>query len=70
MNNTMINNNTTEIDNITTDLRLTKHFCLSEFTRSATAIVMASAISHLNSRCNVCKRCASRCWNRCADASA
>ena len=26
------------IDNTTTDLRLTKHFCLSEFTRSATAI--------------------------------
>lgn len=34
----MINNTTTEINNITTDLRLTKHFCLSEFTRSATAI--------------------------------
>ena len=38
MNNTMINNTTTEINNTTTGLRLTKHFCLSEFTRSATAI--------------------------------
>ena len=33
-----MNNNTTTKNNNTPDLRLTEHFCLSEFTRSATAI--------------------------------